>query len=415
MIGAIHELTDPPRNLRGRMNMFIVLFFLALVPIISHAGGLGMAPLVTIIGLSGWLTVTRPHDIRPNFAVFAFCAFISWAVLSSLWSPYQSGDVFSNPVKLFIGMILFVGSFKAVRAAGAYAPKIFLHLFIAANFFMCGLIIIDQLSNFGLTFFFDPINEGEPLYRKRADSIMNVGHGVTVASIFLGPVIALIMKFFKNGLILSLLYIALYICAAYLSGLAAGILSGLVSLAIIFTAYKWPRLTLTIVIYLAIFSLLLAPLLGWVCAQLPESFIEQLPLSWKHRVIMWDYTTNRIWEAAIWGHGFDAVRTFDDTITIGGVDNWPIVSLHPHNAGLHIWVETGVIGVFFAVLTLILTRHYVLPLVERSKYFSVALSSFIMGALIISALSYGVWQEWWWASLIFAAALVNWVRYVHKN
>jgi len=297
MVSADLDLTNIVRTPRGRINLAVVMFFLGLVPVVSHAGGLGMAPLVAIIGGVGWLTVTKWRVKRPNLAVLSLFAFILWAVLTSVWSPYQSDDLLSNPVKLLLGVILFMGSFNAVRAAADYAPKTFFHLFIAINVLMCGLIIIDQLSNFGLTFFFDPMTESENVIRKSSDAVMNVGHSVTVAGIFLGPVIALLLASFRKGLLLSILYGGVFLYASYISSLAAGIMSGVAILGAACLAYKWPRLTLNMAICVAVLSILFAPLLGILCGQLPDSFVEKLPLSWEHRVIMWDYTAGRIWEA----------------------------------------------------------------------------------------------------------------------
>jgi hypothetical protein len=35
----------------------------------------------------------------------------------------------------------------------------------------------------------------------------------------------------------------------------------------------------------------------------------------------------------------------------------------------------------------------------------------IVAATIISSVTYGVWQDWWWASIIFAGAMLNILSY----
>jgi O-antigen ligase len=118
----------------------------------------------------------------------------------------------------------------------------------------------------------------------------------------------------------------------------------------------------------------------------------------------WAYVTSRIFERPLFGHGFDAVRTFDATQEIRGYD-MSLVSLHPHNAGLHIWVETGVVGVGLAVFALILLAREMLAWVGDSRARAIATAGFVIAATVISSVSYGVWQEWWWASLFLGAAL----------
>ena len=400
-------LSEPYGSLRARINSFVFFVFLALVPIIGHAGGLGMAPLAAIIGGAGWLLVTNFKGFKPNFAVFVFFAFLIWASLTSLWSPYDNENFLSNPVKLLIGVVFYLGSFAAVKSVNLMFPVRFLHGFIAINVFMCGLIIFDQLSNYGLTFLFDPQEEGRSLYLKLRDANMNIGHSVTMAAVFLGPVIALVLKNFKRNRMWVCAYAVLLLWAAYLSSLAVGILSVLLIVMVCFAALKWPHKALSVAIYVAIASIAFAPLIGVISGGLSDEFIKSLPLSWEHRVIMWDYTQNRIWEHPFIGHGFDAVRTFNETIPLGTAKEWPIVSLHPHNAGMHIWVETGLVGVFFACFSLFLIGRHISPLAAHSKYFAVAMSGFILGVTLVSAVTYGVWQHWWWATIIFTSAIIH--------
>ena len=96
------ELVGSPHTVRGWINASIVLFFLLLVPLMAHAGGLGMAPLVAIIGGVGWLCAGsfirafKPFNIAPH--IFVIFGFLAWASLTSLWSPYVTDDLLTNPV-----------------------------------------------------------------------------------------------------------------------------------------------------------------------------------------------------------------------------------------------------------------------------------------------------------------------------
>ncbi len=396
------------------INAAVVFVFLLLIPLMSHAGGLGIAPLAAIIGAVGWLT--RPNKSYKKWPAYKLCLFVflGWAAITSLWSPYQSGDFLTNPIKLLLGVGLFLGCIDSLRRSRDALPVMLPHLFIAINVFACGLIIFDGLSAYGLTYLLDPLREGEDNIRKLADAEMNIGHSVTVLLLFLGPVMALMMQRIKHGWAMALLYVVLLLWAARLSGLAVGVLSALVVLAALILSVVVPRFAFKLSVGVAICAVLFAPLIGILSASLPQAWVERLPLSWEHRVVMWDYTASKIWEMPLLGHGFDAVRSFDATMTLGVVDNWRIVSLHPHNAGLHIWVETGLIGVGLSCVALYLIGARLLPLVERSTAFAMGVTGLITAASIISSVTYGVWQDWWWASIILASASLNLLSYKHS-
>lgn len=407
MTQAVPVMENVPRYVRGQINTVVVIILLCLMPLLAHAGGLGMAPLVAIMGAVGWLTFAPLKALKPSAPIISLFAFLIWASLTSLWSPYAADGILSNPVKLMVGVILYLGAIKAVKSAKARWPVMLPHLFIAVNIFACGLVILDCLSNYGLTFLFDPMGDDENHLRKLADVEMNIGHSVTLLILCLGPVMAAMMQRIRKGWLAALAYVLALLWAAKLSGLAVGSLSAIIVLtALILSIFK-PLLTLRAGIIIAIFSILFAPVVGIISQSLPAALVENLPLSWEHRVAMWEFTTARIWEAPIWGHGFDAVRTFDATMTLGRVENWPIVSLHPHNAGLHIWVETGVIGAILASLMIFFIGRRLVKIARQSTAFAMGATGLVFGAAIVSAVTYGVWQEWWWGSVIFAGAMLN--------
>ena len=370
-----------------------------------------MAPLAAIIGGAAWLTGSLRPLKRPPLYMWVLFAFLVWAGITSLWSPYKSGDFLNNPVKLLLGVGLFLGCIDAARRSREILPVILPHIFIAVNVFACGLIILDGLSNYGLTYMADPLRSGENIIRKQADVEMNIGHSVTVLLLFLGPVMALMMQRIRRGWLAALIYVAALLWAAQLSGLAVGTLSAVIVLFALVLSIFAPRKALKLAIAFAICAVMFAPLIGVFSRHLPAEFISNLPLSWEHRVAMWDYTSNRIWEAPLFGHGFDAVRSFDDTMTLGPAKTWRIVSLHPHNAGLHIWVATGVIGVILCCSAIFLIGRSLMPLAARSTAFAMGATGLIVAATIISSVTYGVWQDWWWASIIFAGAMLNILSY----
>ena len=111
----------------------------------------------------------------------------------------------------------------------------------------------------------------------------------------------------------------------------------------------------------------------------------------------------RIGESPWIGNGFGTARTMDVREVMRGFD-MPLVSLHPHNAGLHIWLDAGAVGAGLATLAVLAMWQAGERWADRDR--AIALAGVVAAGTVISAVSFGVWQHWWWASLALAAALV---------
>jgi len=78
--------------------------------------------------------------------------------------------------------------------------------------------------------------------------------------------------------------------------------------------------------------------------------------------------------------------------------------LHPHNAGLQIWLELGIPGTlaFAALLAILLQRARALGLAGVAAPF---LLLQFLSAFLFSEVSFGIWQSWWQAVLWINIAL----------
>jgi len=104
---------------------------------------------------------------------------------------------------------------------------------------------------------------------------------------------------------------------------------------------------------------------------------SKLPFSWEHRAEMWAYVSHKIAANPVIGYGFDASRTFTDT--------------------------------FESRVTLFLLGRQILRRGHNCRYNNryeiMVLNGFMMSTILLCNVSYGVWQDWWWAAIITAAAL----------
>jgi len=226
------------------------------------------------------------------------------------------------------------------------------------------LVVFDIWTNFSLTLFLHPAHTADEKIFRLIDSEMNLGHAITFLLLLSGPVSVLLNGQVKYGKILSIVFFILIVMAAWLNNLSVGIFGlGCVLISMIL-AYQYPRITPPAVLILGAMVILCSPVLSYFANQIPVSDLKSLPWSWEHRVRMWAYCWPVISESFMLGTGFDAVRTFSESFTTRNGAEMTIVSLHPHNIGIHIW----------------------------------------------TAVTYGAWQFWWWGSVFFAIGILNLIK-----
>ena len=155
------DTDNPLAPWRIKVNLVMIMVALVFMPLLSHAGGLGMAALGAIVGGVGLIT-TPPSALRsiPKW-VWAVAAFLGWATITSFWSPYVDKQALTNPWKLCIGATLYLGCILAFRHATTLDRNFLRHMIIAISILSLGLMLIDIMSGYALTFLVDPLNEGE--------------------------------------------------------------------------------------------------------------------------------------------------------------------------------------------------------------------------------------------------------------
>ncbi|HWB45566.1 MAG TPA: O-antigen ligase family protein [Hyphomicrobiaceae bacterium] len=130
---------------------------------------------------------------------------------------------------------------------------------------------------------------------------------------------------------------------------------------------------------------------------------DWLPFSFRHRIVIWGYTSAQVPKAPILGAGIGAAHV------AGRIPNAPrapgseialSTSWHSHNAYLQAWYETGAV----AALLLLSFGLALLQAIGRSPPDTVPylLAVFCAGALA-AASSYSLWQSWVMGSMSLAA------------
>jgi O-antigen ligase len=257
------------------------------------------------------------------------------------------------------------------------------------------------------------------LFPEPARSVDGIKPGASVLAVLLAPAVVLCWREGGRGAALALAGLG---AAAVLAApseaarlaLAAGAVGALLTLA-----------PLRAVCRLGPLMLALAVLAGPSVLQATGEAAARagvLPPSGLHRVAIWDFAAARAAERPVLGWGFEASRVmpggevripaeaFDrlappgparaalDAMADHAVQSLP---LHPHNGGLQVRLELGIVGLLLAAVGAWWIGRGIVRATDRVALASGAAAA--ASGLTVALIAFGVWQAWWVASLMLAA------------
>jgi exopolysaccharide production protein ExoQ len=154
----------------------------------------------------------------------------------------------------------------------------------------------------------------------------------------------------------------------------------------------------------SVIVILTAPLTLPSAARVPRVFaaVDAYKSSAGHRLLIWSFAGDRIAERPFLGWGLDSARAMPggkDEIRPG--QDW--LPLHPHDAALQVWLELGAPGA--ALFALLLGGLWLrLGRVRWPPLYAAAAAGSFAAALAPALASWGMWEEWWLATLAMALA-----------
>ena len=394
-----------PRWLDATLSAWL-LFWASLIVVYNHAGALAYAGLVVLLGAAGWIVLARRTALRGRAVLFGlpFAFLFGWMVITTRWGALGAETAW----RLGLQLVLMLSLPAYLMTRGEGAKTALSHILMATAVGGAALMLADALSGYGFSLAVDPVAPGSDLNYRQGEAEMHLGRGQVAWALFAPVLLGLFATRLRSR--------AAWACAiAFLGLLLAGtvfnrlfvpaviLLGGLGAFAL---ALRMPEPALKLSVWGAALSVLLAPLIGWVSGFATETLMARLPMSWDHRLRMWDYTLDRIGERPLTGHGLDASRVMQDGFTTRiGVDI-PFISLHPHNVGLQVWLELGGLGAVFAAGALLTLHAPLSRLAGRNRWRTAALAGLVTGLTVAAAVTLGAWQYWWWGLAVMAAALV---------
>lgn len=378
--------------LRVMPSSVAIGFLFALLPALSAGGAMGLPVLLCVAGV----LALRPSLLggfikNPKISVTLLVLLALWAGLTSLWSPFESYAQAGKLAVLIPTGLLFV--------AAASAPedrRLTQAMGVAAFAVLALLMTVEALWDL-------PLNRAANPDIPPHEVIRNVNRGAAVVLAMTWAAAASLIAHERHNAARALLLASAVLALPF--GLWANLGAFLIGLVVFALAFGAPRFAIMSVSGGLAGWMLAAPFLTPLILA-NQRLVDALPLSWAARAGIWDYVCARILKQPWIGHGIDASRTVTDRIQVRELD-MRAVPLHPHSGSLQIWYETGAVGAVIAALVL-LAGGWALSRAFRDNRPAAAAAAATLASLgIIANLSFGIWQEWWIATMFAAAALVG--------
>ena len=355
-----------------------------------------LVPLLFIAGL--WQLGLHWRQWRRVFQgqIAAMAGLIAaWALLSSLWALDAGGALttFAKLAGVLLAMlILLYGVGRLDKADSQPLIRAMIWSF-AGSTLLLGMETITDAAGHDWLVWQGRRAEFDLTVLNRAGTMLLLGSW---------PVALVLWRqgFWQPALLIAVAALVVVMMGVSSANQAAVVLAVAGAIA----AWFGGQMFLRVLALLMAIGVLVAPVLptSWLAPQRMASYIDVEHYSALHRFHIWHFTAQRIAERPILGWGLDAARRIPggDTKLPGGGH---VMSVHPHNASLQIWLELGIPGALLGAVLLagICLRAGTLP--DRAE--RVAATGLILSGLAVGNLSFGIWQIWWIAALALSGLM----------
>jgi O-antigen ligase len=347
----------------------------------------GVAPIGALAGLcaAGLVAANPPYRFASlRFPSAILAVLLLWGAASATWSldPGRSLILDTRLAGLFAAALAL-----AAAAGRVAAPRRLVTFLIAGIAIGLALSGYDLLSNGGLS----------GLVSVRAFQPFRLNQIAIGLAILLLPATAWLIE--RDRVMAALIAAALMAGTVFMLEDAAAKTALLASLPIAALLYPWRASFMRLAAVVSVIAVMTAPLTLPRLAQAPGllAAADALKGSAGHRLLIWSFVGDRIAERPLTGWGLDAARAIPGSKeeVRPGMNRLP---LHPHNAALQLWLELGAPGaVLFALFVGWLWLR--LAAAPWPRLYAAAVGGSLTAALAAAFAAYGIWQEWWLATL----------------
>ena len=365
---------------------------LCLAPFIGIAGAVGLPALVGVAGAAAALSRRARGLFRTagtaRVLTGAVALLLCWAITTNLWSATPEWEI-----SVQLASTTLFGALLAQGAGAGVDRDLARRAMVACTLALVLLLAMAAASDNAILRAAGADDE--------AAILRNSGRGAAFAVMLAWGAAVCLERLYPRRR-LWLLVIAGTGLISFAFDMTANAVAFGAGLVCFIAAAMAPRLMLSLGFALAAASVALAPLLyDVVVTSLGPS--SEAPLTWAIRLEMWNFALDRIAERPVLGWGFGGSRAFDAPVTVQGVEVTQLL-LHPHAAGLQIWLETGGVGAGLAALALLAGGGRAARALAHDRLAAGAAGGTLAAAAVLAGVSYSAYQVWMWAALALAVA-----------
>lgn len=388
-----------------------MLIFMSIIPTLGLFGPLGLATSFLILAIYPTFLFIQQGKLKSlwdsnlNKLIIVFFAY---ALISALWAikPNETVNLWVRMVLFFIGGLAMFAYVEKVenkeKLLKALLFGIVLAIFIAnIELFTNGFLT--RTIRFYTDVYLAKNHEIRPF---KDDYVVEMNRGASILTVISW---AAICYLYGKGQVKTaiLLYIAVISTVMRMESFSTVVglfVSGVFVLPIVY--FKGKKALKVFAVLAAIGVAVVATGGALLNAHKLVGNVPVIPGAASDiRLYIWDYASKQALKKPVFGWGFNASRSYPVEKSDYVQNGRSPLPLHPHNNTLQVWLELGVVGLvmFAGFLALLLVR---ISNMQYSQYVVAAFSGLFANYFIIGQTGYGVWQNWWVASGLLAAAFL---------
>ena len=357
--------------------------------------------VLAVIGVLGIPTVRAVHgrfDLKPNgLLVVLMILLVGWVAMSSLWSITPDRAI-KTTFRIALVCLSLIVLIDATNKLDQDQRRRFGHWLVGGT--MVGLVLTGffVLSSDIISVW---LNENPATGHELA----TLNRTSTVIALLVWPValiVAQICNRYAAAAVIVLSALLLFALAPSTPLVAFAV--GLIAFVLAWVSHGLGKRILLMGFAASVIAI---PLLDVLAPPVIEILTANIswPNSEVHRLVIWQFAAERIFEHPLVGWGLDASRAIpgkNEELFLFQVGTHSVTGqampLHPHNALIQIWLELGLVGIILigAMFSLIVAS---IPTSAHNRAGSATLIATTACALSIAQLGFGVWQGWWMATL----------------
>lgn len=374
--------------------------------------GLAIAPLVGVVLAVAILEGMKKKFIEfPTHPVtFAIILFAAWAFASSFWAidPQESLENWSKSFTLLLLALIAWPVFRHMSSQYVQAMSLLLWIGLLLTL----MLVLVEISSDGALYTWFRVS-----WFKAPEELFNpeiYNRGACFLAIIFWPWLMHAVQAGVNNHLrmvwVGVLWLLVLLAISALESLSAK-LAFIAASAVYVIVLLMPRFSTRLLATGLVASIVAIPLLTAKIDPM-EHINDGLPPSAMHRLIIWDFAHSKAVEKPWMGWGFASSKVMPggqnrvELPNQSTPEKWTYLPRHPHNAVMQVWLELGVPGLVLYASILLMTLTWI-GQHARSVNAKAAMLACFTGYYFVSMLAFNVWQEWWVATALLAALLLQ--------